>query len=484
MYKTARRYRIYPAKKQEETLLRMVEVVRNLWNDALAHRRDAWENEVRSVTYFEQAKILTNERRVDSELGLLYSQSAQDILRRLDKAFKAFFSGVTRYPKFKPANAIISFTYPQAYNGSVKVNESTIRLSKVGEVPMVLHREVPTNGVLKTCTIIHEPNGDWYVSLIYDVSTTVSGPSNISSPVGVDLGLKSIIVTTDGVKIPHPSYLRKAERRLKRLQRSVSRKQRGSKNRAKIRRILAEHHAKIARQRKDFNHKLTTNLVRYHDAVFFEDLQVANMGRNHLLAKSIYDAGWGQILSFARYKEERVGGVFETVQSAYSTQECFSCGTLNPVTLDVREFDCAGCGRRLDRDLNAAWIVLKRGIAKVGQDMPELTPVEIRPPPSELNSGACPVVEAGTTRGGVHVQGTLPLEAHDTSCGRMSLTNSSVFAPDLFDGPMVHEPLQNPRDHLLVVTHGPPQRREGHRLGAATDGHANLGLPLCQLQAI
>jgi putative transposase len=458
MYKTARRYRIYPTNRQGKVLLRMTEAARKLWNDALEHREWVWRNQRRLVSYIEQAKILTGERQVDLELGLLYSQSAQNILRRLDKAFKAFFSGMARYPKFKPANTTTSFTYPQAYNGSASISENTIKLSKVGAVPIVVHREAPSNGKLKTCTVIHEACGHWYVSLTYDVDASIPKPTVISSPVGVDLGLNSLVATTDGVKTPHPNYLRRAEERVARLQRSVSRKQNGSKNRAKARHLLAVCHAKIARQRKDFNHKLTTNLVRQHDAVFFEDLRIANMGRNHALAKSIHDAGWAQIVSFAKYKEERTGGVLETVQSAYSTQECYFCGNLNPVTPDVREFYCANCGRKLDRDLNAAWIVLKRGIAKVGQDMPELTPVEIRPPPSELNSGACPVAETGTTRGGVHAHGTPPLEAHDTICGRMSLTDPPVSAPDLLNGSVVKQAFEDPRHHLLVEADGPPYR--------------------------
>jgi putative transposase len=458
MYNTARRYRIYPTKSQEKILFRMTEAARRLWNDALEHRRRVWENERRSVTYSEQAWILTGERQVDLELGLLYSQSAQDILRRLDKAVKAYFNGLSEYPRFKPANIGSSFTYPQAYNGSVNINEKTIGLSKVGTVPVVVHREAPPNSRLKTCTVIHEMSDNWYVSLAYEVDASIPKAVTISSPVGVDLGLKSLVATTDGVKIPHPNFLRRTERRLVRLQRSVSRKQKGSKNRTKARHLLAACYAKTARQRKDFNHKLTTNLVRRHDAIFFEDLRIANMSKNHSLAKSIQDAGWGQILSFAKYKEGRAGGVFETVQSAYSTQECVFCGTLNPVTLSIREFDCIGCGRRLDRDLNAAWIVLKRGIAKVGQDMPKLTPVEIRPPPSELISGACPVDEAGTTCGGIHARGTPPLESHDSGRGRMSLTDPAVPAPDLLYCPMIDQTSQDSGYHFLVIAEGPLQR--------------------------
>jgi putative transposase len=233
------------------------------------------------------------------------------------------------------------------------------------------------------------------------------------SPVGVDLGLKSLIVTSDGVEVEHPRFLRKAERRLKHLQRTLSHKKRGSKNRFKARQRVASQHSKVRRQRLDFNHKLSTTLVRRHDLIAFEDLRIRNMVRNHRLAKSIHDAAWGHLVRLVEYKAIAQGKRVVRVDAAYSTQECFYCGALNKLSLDVREFDCVGCGRHLRRDQNASSIVLKRGVAKVGQDMPELKPVETGPLFVATTRGASQVEEAGTTcpRG---------LEAHGPSRGRMS----------------------------------------------------------------
>ncbi|MCS4540389.1 MAG: transposase [Thaumarchaeota archaeon] len=400
--KTAFRFRLYPNRKQERKLLSMIEAGRQLWNVALAHRKRRWEEKRLSTSYSQQCWILTAERQADPLLGELYSQAGQEIIKRLDKAFKAFFEHRARYPRFKKFSESGSFTYPQAYNGSVKPDAVRKRLflSKVGNVKVVFHRELPSRREkLKTCTVVREPNGEWHASLVYeDDEEAPQLLTKFASPLGVDLGLKSLIATTDGVKIPHPQFLRKAEGRLKRLQRNFSRTRKGSGNRDRARRLLAVQSSGVARQRKDFNHKLSTDLVRKHDLVVFEDLQIRNLVRNHALAKSIADAGWGQLQRFTEYKSARSGKLVLGVPPANSTQECFFCGALNQVPLGVHAFDCQSCKRMLDRDFNAAWIVLKRGLAQVGQDMPELKPVETGPLPVRATGGASPVVEAGTTR--------------------------------------------------------------------------------------
>jgi putative transposase len=403
MKQTASRFRLYPDRKQERRLLSMVEASRRLWNDALAHRKRRWEEERLSTSYSQQCWILTAERHADPVLSQLYSQAGQEILKRLDKAFKAFFEGRSGYPKFKKHRSSGSFTYPQAYNGSVKPDTVRKRLflSKVGNVRAVFHRPLPRGTVLKTCAVVREPDGKWFASLVYDEVVSLQDvqiPTSWSAPVGIDLGLKSLIATSDGEKVEHPKFLRKAEKRLKHLQRLLSRKKNGSKNRSKARQRVASQHAKVARQRADFNHKLSADLVKKHDLIAFEDLQIRNMVRNRALAKSISDAGWGQLRSFSEYKAERASKLVVKVLPAYSTQECCFCGTLNQVPLGVRVFDCRGCNRTLDRDLNAARIVLKRGLTQVGQDMPELKPVETGPLPPQTTGAASPVEEAGTIR--------------------------------------------------------------------------------------
>ncbi|MDG6900953.1 MAG: transposase [Nitrososphaerota archaeon] len=404
--KSAFRFRLYPNRRQEQGLLRMIEAGRRLWNDALARRKRRWEEQRLSTSYSQQCRILTAERQADPLLGGLYSQAGQDVLRRLDRAFEAFFEHRARYPRFKGFSESGSFTYPQAYNGSVKpdVPRKRLFLSKAGNVKAVFHRPLPRDSRLKTCTVTRESDGEWYASLVYDEVVPLQNASlavmraPVESPVGIDLGLLSLIATSDGEKVEHPKFLRAAEKTLKRLQRSLSRRKKGSNNWFKARQRVASRHAGVRRQRADLNHKLSTLLVRSHSLIAFEDLKVRNMVRNHALAKSIYDAGWSQLVRFTEYKASRAGKLLVRVQPACSTQECFFCGALNQVPLSIRQFECAGCGKMMDRDINAARIVLKRGLAQVGQGMPELKPVETGPLPVPTAGRASQVEEAGTIR--------------------------------------------------------------------------------------
>ena len=384
-------------------MLRMIDASRRLWNDALAHRRRRWQENGQSTSYNLQQWILTRERHSDPLLGELYSQSAQDVLHRLAHAFESFLARRAGYPKFKKFSQSGSFTYPQAYNGSVKHDTRRRRLflSKVGNVCIVFHRSIPSAARLKTCIVVREPSGRWFASLVFEEVIPLQDltvPVSWSSYVGVDLGLKSLITLSDGIKVEHPHYLGKSEKRLKHLNRNVSRKQKGSHNREKARKRLAIEHLKVANRRKEHNHKLSTRLLADYKFVIFEDLRVSNMVLNHALAKSIYDAGWAQLVKLAGYKAKAVGGLVIRVPAAYSTQECWFCGKLNQLSMDVRESECKGCHRWLDRDINAARIVLKRGIAKVGQDMPELKPVETRPLLLQRTGEASLVKDAGSTR--------------------------------------------------------------------------------------
>ena len=398
----ALRFRLYPTPEQEERMLVTMEACRRLWNDALSHRKRRWEQERKSTSYNLQQWILTAVRGEDSELQQVHSQVAQDVLHRLDRAFKAFFERRAGPPKFKKRSNSGSFAYPQGYNGSVKpdVLRKRLFLSKIGNVKAVFHRTLPRDVILKICTVTREPCGEWYASLVYQDVVPLQNIripiQAIVSPVGVDLGLKALIATSDGAEISPPKFLRRAEKKLKHLQRGFSRKEKLSKNRWKARKRVASLHAKVSRQRADFDHKLSRKLIREHDLVVFEDLRICNVLRNHHLAKSIVDAGWGQLIAFTEYKAAEMGRLVVKVDPWHTTQECFSCGALNRVSLDMREFVCSGCGGVIGRDYNAARVVLKRGIAKVGQDMPKLKPVETGPLLVPTTGHASLVVEAGT----------------------------------------------------------------------------------------
>jgi putative transposase len=425
------RFRLYPSSVQEARMLLALEASRRLWNEALAHRKTRWENGRQSTSYNLQASLLTFEREEDALLGSLYSQTGQDVLRRLDRAFKSFFAHRARHPKFKKFSQSGSITYPQAYNGSVRpdIERKRLFLSKIGNIRAVFHRSLPTDSRLKTCTVIREPDGKWFASLVFEEVVPLqnvdasSSPISANKPVGVDLGLISLVTTSSGERIEHPHFLRKAEKRLRHLQQALS-KRKSSKNRFKGRARVASQLSHVRRQRLDFNHKLSTRLVKGHDFIAFEDLEVRNMVRNHKLARSISDAAWGQLVRLTEYKALKVGSRVVRVSAAYSSQECFYCGALNKVNLSIRAFVCVGCGRLLQRDPNAARIVLKRGLAiagltatKVGQDMPELKPVEMGPLLVSTTRGASSVSEAGTT-----YPSKERLEARGHSRGRMSQT--------------------------------------------------------------
>ncbi len=231
----------------------------------------------------------------------------------------------------------------------------------VGDVRAVFHRDFPSGG-MKTCCVKKGADGRWHASLTFEEEVVplqgISIPLSWKAPVGIDLGLKSLVATSDGQKIEPPKFLRKSEGKIAQLQRSLSKKQKGSKNRGKAKRKLAGQHCHVANQRTDFNQKLSTKLVRKHDFIGFEDLRIKNMAKNHSLAKSIHDAGWAQFVEFAEYKARRRGGEAVKVPAQFTTQECFFCGTLNHVPLSVREFACRGCGMLLDRDVSSGRVVL------------------------------------------------------------------------------------------------------------------------------
>jgi putative transposase len=278
----------------------------------------------------------------------------QDVLARLDKTYQAFFRRVKGgqtpgFPRFQGRNRYHSFTYKEYGNGA-RLDNGFLVLSKLGRVAVRWSR--PLEGTPKTVTISKEADG-WYAILsCANVSVQPMPPTGRET--GIDVGLKVFLITADGEAIENPRHYRRGEKHLAKAQRVVSRRKKGSHGRRKAVGYLQRAHQHVQRQRLDFHHKTALKLLRDYDTLYLEDLQVANMVRNHRLAKSISDAGWAQFRSILEAKAACAGRRVVAVPPAYTSQDCSGCGTRVPKSLSVRTHICIACGLVLDRDENAA----------------------------------------------------------------------------------------------------------------------------------
>lgn len=361
------RYRLYPNKKQKQVIDHTIELCRYLYNCGLEQRIRTYRQRRASITTFEQINELPTIKETLPEYREVYSQVLQDVLRRLDKNFNAFFLRLKAgekpgFPRFKGESRYHSFTYPQPQENMIPVN-GKLYLPKIGRVKIKLHREIP--GKIKTVTITRK-NGKYYACFAVEADTG-SLPAT-GKQVGVDMGVLSFVATSDGLLIEAPRSYRKAEKRLKTLQREVFRRKKGSNRRKKSVQRLARAHEKVANQRKDIAHKTARYLVKNYDLIGHEDLQVKNMVKNHYLAKCIQDAGWGIFFNILGYKAEEAGRQVVKVPPHNTSQICSGCGALVKKGLSVRVHTCPECGLVLDRDVNAARNILATALKMLGLD--------------------------------------------------------------------------------------------------------------------
>ena len=292
----------------------------------------------------------------------------QDALARLDKTYQAFFRRVQRgekagFPRFKGRDRYHSFTFKEYGNGA-RLDNGCLVLAKIGRLSM--HWSRPVEGTPKTVTISKEADG-WYVAISCAEVPCRPLPTT-GQEAGIDLGLESFATLADGSQIANLRIFRVAELNLKRAQRRVSRRHKGSHRRRKAVRLLARAHQRVRRQRADFHHKTALALVRRYDIIYHEDLQTANLVRNHHLAKSISDAGWSGFLSILSFKAGEAGKTVVAVPPAFTSQACSGCGALVQKGLSVRWHSCPACRTSLHRDHNAAQNILQRGQAsRAGQ---------------------------------------------------------------------------------------------------------------------
>src|SRR5689334_9460840 len=288
------KYKLRPTPKQAHALDRALMLCRHVYNAAIGERREAWRMCGVVITYYQQKAELPDIKAAMPEYADVHSQVLQDVVLRVDRAFQAFFQRIREgktpgYPRFHGRDRYNSLTYPQFGNGATLDNGCLI-LSKIGRLAVRWSR--PLEGTPKTVTISREADG-WYVC--FSCSQVPTQPLLLTGhETGVDLGLESFATLADGSQIANPRIFRVAELNLKRAQRRVSRRKKGSQRRRKAVKLLAKAHQTVCRTRTDFHHKTALALVRDCDTIYLEDLRVANMVRNHALAKSISDAGWGQ----------------------------------------------------------------------------------------------------------------------------------------------------------------------------------------------
>jgi putative transposase len=357
------KYRFYPTSEQETLLRRTLGCTRLVYNRALAARTEAWYERQERVGYAQTSSLLTDWKKL-SELDFLNDVSCvplQQGLRHLQAAFTNFFAGRTQYPNFKKKRNGGSAEFTKS---AFKWRDGKLFLAKSSEhLDIRWSRAIPMGAEPSTVTVKLSPSGRWSVSLLVDIAIEPmrSSPNSI----GIDLGITSLIALSTGEKVANPKGFKAKRAKLRKAQKSLSRKQKGSNNRYKSRLKVAKIHAQISDARNDFLHKLTTRLVRENQTIAVEDLAVKNMVKNRKLALAISDASWGELVRQLEYKCDWYGRTLVKIDRWFpSSKRCGNCGHIvDKLPLSVREWDCPKCGTRHDRDINASKNILAAGLA-------------------------------------------------------------------------------------------------------------------------
>jgi putative transposase len=354
------RYRLLPTKQQHRALEAILESQRQIYNAALQERCDAYRLRGVTRTYVDQCKGLTELRQTDPEFSRLPVNLQRATLKRLEEAYRAFFRRVKSgdkpgFPRFRGKGWFDSFGFRE-FKG-ISLEAARLRFKGMpGSLRAHLHRPLPSDAIIKSCTFRREAKG-WHVGFAVEVPTPPLRRGQRA--VGVDLGITTFAALSDGGFIPSLKAARRAERRLRQVQRALARKKRGSQSRRKARAAVARCHAAIARRRANHLHQASARLVRDYDVIALEALNVKGLARS-ALAKDVHDASWARFISYLTYKAERAGTRMIEVDPLHTTQDCSGCGMEVPKALGDRRHECPHCGLSIDRDLNAARNILDR----------------------------------------------------------------------------------------------------------------------------
>lgn len=354
------KYRLYPTRQQTEALLVQRSEACRLYNAALQERIEAYRTHHKSINYYDPAAQLTEIRKA-GDLGLPNGHCAQDVLRRLEKAFKAFFQRIQRgqkpgFPRFKSSRRYDRITFPSHGDGNKLLSRGHWFVQGVGNIKVKLHR--PWHGKIKTVSVKRECE-HWYVC--FAVETSVQPLPETKAAVGIDLGLSSFATLSDDAEIENPRLYRQAQKKLRRAQRRVARRKKGSKRRRKAVVLLRKIHQHIFNQRNDHHHKLARMLVQQFAKIFVEDLNIQGLSRG-MLSKAVQDASWASFLAKLAYQAEEAGRQLVKVDPRGTSQRC-PCGARVPKKLSDREHVCTACGLIGKRDHVSAMEILRLGLS-------------------------------------------------------------------------------------------------------------------------
>ena len=394
----AYKYRIYPKAWQGRLMKSYLSALCELYNTLRDLKISLWKQKHISLSRTDLRLKALEFRRQDERLQRIHSQVVQSVATRLARSFKNYFEGRARFPKHKHPKKYLSFTYPQS---GFKLCNNKLYLSGIGHVRIFMHR--PMEGEVETLTVKYNA-GRWYVAFACKI------PDREKTPIekvpderikGGDMGLMKFLTLSNGDTVETPKFLRKSEEKIKRLQRVMSRAKKGSRNRKRVALRLAKLHQHVACQRGDHQNKTLATLYKTVDILFLEKLSVANMMRNHQLAKSIQDSSPGMFIRKAHFKANLLGKWFVPVDPWGTTQFCHKCLTWVPKDLREREHVCPNCGEVLPRDENSAKLIKKVGLSDLRPDYAHgqwvKTPAEPEPLPT-LRVLASRDVEAGSPR--------------------------------------------------------------------------------------
>ena len=358
-------YRLAPTKKQTKTLQSSLDACRWVYNKTLEIRKQAWKEKQESLSRYDTSNFLPRWKEEKPDLDNAYSQCLQNAQMRLDLAFRAFFRRVKAkenpgYPRFRGKERYDSFIYPQS---GFEITDNGLRLSKIGTVKIKLHRQ--PEGQIKTCTIRRSATGKWYACFSCEI---IPKPlRKVKKVVGIDVGLESFVTLSTGKKIKNPRFFRTSEIKLAKIQRRLSKAEKGSPDRRKQRKNVAHCHERIGNRRKDFAHQLSRKLVNKYQVIAFEKLNIKQMRENGFkgIRKSIGDISWDQFIGYTEYKAECAGRTVVFVDPRNTSKKCSRCGQIVEKKLSDRIHRCS-CGLIMDRDQNASINILALGLKSLG----------------------------------------------------------------------------------------------------------------------